>query len=197
MKKTLLLALLFSYQLFAFDKMPEPYLVQYGTKKAPLHIIQYYSFTCPYCVAHFREQFQQIKEDYIDRGRVCWIFHPVPMDLLTVQGMECLSKLPDQEKKIFLEAVLEELVIDQPTLSAKLMQKGMELLGNPIKDLQDKTYLSETAAFQEAFQFLKEADAIEALPSVDVNGEFFCAQVPDIAFIEDQLFRMRGCLLED
>jgi len=187
LKKKFICTLLFSLKLFAFDKLPDSYTVHYGNPQAPIQIIQYYSFTCPHCVALFRKQFQQIKDNYIDTGKIAWIFHPVPMDFLTVQGMDCLSKLSDREKKIFLEAILEELLIDQPKISAQMMQKGMELLGKPVKDLQEKSYLSQTTAFQDAFQFLKQAEVIEAVPSVDVNGKFLSAQIPDIHFIEEQL----------
>lgn len=136
MKKTLIIcAFILSCKLTAFEKLPALYLIQYGSSQAPLRIIQYFSFTCPHCIALFRKQFQQIKEDYIETERISWVFHPVPMDLLTVQGMDCLSKLSEREKKIFLEAILEELFIDQPKLSAQLMEKGMEVLGKPIKDL--------------------------------------------------------------
>jgi len=186
-KSLMIFALIFSCQLTAFEKLSDAYLVQYGNSQAELRIVQYFSFTCPHCVALFRKQFQQIKEDYIETGKVSWVFHPVPMDLLTVQGMDCLSKLSEREKKIFLEAILEELFIDQPKLSLQLMQKGMEVLGKPIKELQEKAYLAETAAFHDSFHFLKQDQIIEALPSVDVNGKFLSAQVPDIDFIEELL----------
>ena len=193
MKKYLIAPLLaLSCTVLGFENLPDPYLVKYGSPQAPLSIVQYFSFTCPHCVAQFRTLFQQIKESYIDTGKISWIFHPVPMDLLTVQGMDCLSKLPERERKIFLEAILEELSFDQPKLTVQLMQKGMDLLGKPIKDLQDKGYLSESAAFQDAFQFLKQGGELEAVPSVEVNGKFISAQIPDIEFIEEHLSHLRG-----
>ena len=195
MKKHLIVPLLtFSCTVFGFENLPDPYLVQYGSPQAPLSVIQYFSFTCPHCVAQFRTQFQQIKERYIDTGKIAWTFHPVPMDLLTVQGMVCLSELPERERKIFLEAILEELSIDQPKLTVQLMQKGMDLLGKPVTELQEKSYLSESTAFQDAFQFLKQGDELEAVPSVEVNGKFISAQIPDIEFIEEQLSALEGHL---
>lgn len=179
--------LIFTSRLIAFEKLPSDYLVSYGNPESPVRIIQYYSFSCPHCVSLFRNQFQRIQTDFIETEKVYWIFHPVPMDILTVQAMECLSKLSDREKKIFLEAILEEAFIDEPKLSATLMQRGMEILGKPIKDLHEKDYLTDTKTIQDAFTFLKQADEIEALPSVEVNGTFVHAQVPDIAFIEKQV----------
>ena len=194
MKRLILFSLLLCSHIFAFEKLPSDYLVSYGSRDAPI-IIQYYSFTCPHCVAHFRNEFQKIKENYIESGKILWIFHPVPMDLLTVQAMECLKKLSEREKKIFLEAILEEVVIDDSKLSASFLQKAMEILGKPIQELQNKDYLSETDAFVDAFHFLKQEDTVDVIPSIEVNGIFIPAQVPDCEFIEELLFK-KGYLCE-
>lgn len=191
MKKALIFFLFNISQLIAFEKLESDYLVYYGNTNAPVKIIQYYSFTCPHCVALFRREFQQIKADFIDTGKISWVFHPVPMDLLTVQAMDCLQKLPFREKKIFLEAILEEVLIDNPKLSASFLQKAMEVLGIPIPNLQDKGYLGETKAFHDSFQFLKQEDTMDVVPCVEVNGTFIPAQVPDVAFIEGILSEMR------
>jgi len=183
--------LLFSIQTFAFEKLSDVYTVYYGNKGALVHIVQYYSFTCPHCIALFRKQFQQIKDRYINTGKVSWVFHPVPMDLLTVQGMECLQSLSEQEKKIFLEAILEEVLIDRPTVSALMMQKGMEVIGKPIPQLLEKEYLSETATFFDAFNFLKQEEKVEAVPAVEINGVFLPGEIPDIEFIERALFAVK------
>lgn len=183
-----LLAVLICCAALSVEKLLDPYLVQYGSPEAPVKIIQYYSLTCPHCVALFRKQFKQIKESFIQTGKIHWTFHPVPMDLQTVQVMDCFSKLTPKNREIFLEAILEELAIDRPAFTARLMQKGMEVLENPIPDLQEKAYLSETAAFTDAFNFLKANEDLNAVPAVEVNGRFFKGEIPNIAFIERVLF---------
>ena len=188
MKKALLLVLcFFCSQAFAFQKLSNNYLVSYGDPHSPVRITQYFSFTCPHCVALYRNHFQQIKKHYINSQKISWVFHPVPMDLLTVQAMECLAHLSDKEKKAFLEAILEELFIDRPGLSASLMQKGMEVLGKPLPKLREKSYLSETKTFQDAFEFLQQDETIEAVPAVEVNDTFLPGLIPDITFLETLL----------
>ncbi len=173
---------------FSAEKLPDRYLVQYGSADAPVKIVQYYSLTCPHCVALFRKQFKQIKEEFIQTEQIHWIFHPVPMDLQTVQAMDCFSNLSEKEREIFLEAILEELAIDRPSFTAHLMQKGMEVLKKPIPDLQEKSYLSETDAFTDAFNFLKQNEDLNAVPAVEINGVFLRGEIPNIAFIEQILF---------
>ena len=45
-----------------------------GQADAPVTVIEYGSFTCPHCAAFETEVFPQIKEDYIDTGKVKFIF---------------------------------------------------------------------------------------------------------------------------
>ena len=51
-----------------------------GSDKAPVTIIEYASLTCSHC-AHFTETtFPQLKEKYIDTGKVRFIFREFPFD---------------------------------------------------------------------------------------------------------------------
>lgn len=186
MKHILLLLLLcFSLPAMALEKLKQEYLVAYGNPEAKIKLVQFYSFTCPHCMALFRKEFQKIKSSYIETNKIYWVFHPVPMDILTIQGMACLEKLSQKEKKIFLEAILEEIPLDDMQLSATLMQKAMEILEKPIPGLKDKTYLTQTQAFQDSFHFIKEQKELEALPSIEINGEFLSGVIPDQDFLKD------------
>ncbi len=45
-----------------------------GQADAPVEIIEYGSFTCPHCATFEQEVFPQLKEDYIDTGKVKFTF---------------------------------------------------------------------------------------------------------------------------
>ena len=45
-----------------------------GEADAPVEIIEYGSFTCPHCATFEQEVFPQLKEDYIDTGKVKFTF---------------------------------------------------------------------------------------------------------------------------
>ncbi len=51
-----------------------------GSVDAPVEIIEYGSFTCPHCAAFHADQYQQIKTNYIDTGKVRFIFREVYFD---------------------------------------------------------------------------------------------------------------------
>ena len=185
-KMVYFLCLLFCNSIFGLEKLDTPYLVSYGEPNSNVKVISYFSFKCPHCVELFRKEFQKIRSLYLENNKISFTFHPVPMDLLTVQAMACLEQLADDKKKIFLEAILEELDFNDQEFSAILMEKAMELLGKPIS-LRDKQSLSKTPAFVAAFKFLKQEEKMDALPAVEVNGQLYSEDIPDTYFIKGVL----------
>ncbi|SIT82165.1 DsbA family protein [Pontibaca methylaminivorans] len=51
-----------------------------GAEDAPVEVIEYASYTCPHCAAFTQGPFKQIKENYIDTGKVRWIHREVYFD---------------------------------------------------------------------------------------------------------------------
>jgi len=50
-----------------------------GKADAPVTIIEFTDFQCPYCKRFFQTTFPQLRRDYIDRGKVRWIVRDLPM----------------------------------------------------------------------------------------------------------------------
>jgi hypothetical protein len=175
---------------FCLEKLSSDYLIKFGDSKSKVEVVQYFSFMCPHCLGLFRKDFQEIKCEYIECGKICWVFHPVPMDLLTVQAMDCLEKLSEREKRIFLTALLEVMPLDDSNLSLSYMQKAMEIFNKPVPDLKEREYLSKTRAFQDAFQFLKQKEKIDTVPVVEINGELFLRELPNQEFIKKHICKL-------
>lgn len=51
-----------------------------GDKNAPVVMIEYASLSCPHCAAFTRESFDKIKSEYIDSGKVQFIFRDFPLN---------------------------------------------------------------------------------------------------------------------
>jgi protein-disulfide isomerase len=51
-----------------------------GDANAPVTLIEYASFTCPHCARFHADQFQRLKADYIDTGKVHFIYREVYFD---------------------------------------------------------------------------------------------------------------------
>jgi protein-disulfide isomerase len=54
-----------------------------GAADAPVTVIEFTDFQCPYCKRFNQTTFPQIKHDYIDAGKVRWIVRDLPMSFHT------------------------------------------------------------------------------------------------------------------
>jgi protein-disulfide isomerase len=85
-----------------------------GDPKAPIEFIEYGSFTCPHCKAFNEDVFAKLKENYIDTGKVRFVFRSVfrnRYDLWATMLVLC-----DDPKKI--EGMIDEVFRSQATWTA-------------------------------------------------------------------------------
>ena len=73
-----------------------------GPANAPVTITEYASMTCPHCAAFDEDVFPKIKSDYIDTGKVRYVFREFPLDIKAAAGSmlaRCIAK--DDAGEIF------------------------------------------------------------------------------------------------
>lgn len=51
-----------------------------GAEDAPVTVVEYSSFTCPHCKSFHEEVFKDLKKDYIDTGKVRFVYREVYFD---------------------------------------------------------------------------------------------------------------------
>lgn len=51
-----------------------------GDENAPITVIEYASYTCPHCATFHADVFPELKANFIDTGKVYFIFRPVYFD---------------------------------------------------------------------------------------------------------------------
>lgn len=183
MLKYLSAAFLFLFaSLSSFEKLPEKYLVTFGNKEAPIEIIQYYSLSCPHCVSLFRNDFLDIKKNHIDSGKICYTFHPVPMDLTTVQLMCCLGELDAGQKQLLLGVIFEELDLENPEVTTIMLKHSMEIFKKPLEKLDNDDFLKNSDAFASATDFVIQDDKPTTIPSLEIGGKRV-NQAPEYTFV--------------
>lgn len=57
-----------------------------GAADAPVVIVEFTDFQCPFCSRHFLETFPQIKENYVDTGKVRYVFMDFPLSSIHPQA---------------------------------------------------------------------------------------------------------------
>ncbi len=147
-----------------------------GAEDAPVTIIEYSSFTCPFCADFHAGPFKQLKKDYIDTGKVRFIFREVYFDkygLWASMVARCggperffgISSLIFANQKEWTRAGNAASIIDELRKIGRLA--GLE---NDTLDacLQDETKAQALVAW---YQENAAADGINSTPSFIINGK--------------------------
>lgn len=50
-----------------------------GDKNAPVTVIDFSDYECPFCKRYFDDTFSQIKKDYIDTGKIKYVYRDLPL----------------------------------------------------------------------------------------------------------------------
>lgn len=183
-----------SLSLYSAEKLPPAYQITYGDPSSPIHITEYFSLSCPQCLKYFHKSFKSLKNKYINTHQVHFSFHLNPADLLTLQAMVCLEKLQDKEKIIFWEVLLDNL--NDLSQGCSLMQMIMEALGEPTPLLDQLSFLETTATFNASYQYLRQPDTVQDLPSIEINGTLY-DELPTFKFIEKKIAALSETRITD
>jgi protein-disulfide isomerase len=62
-----------------------------GDPNAPITIIEYTDYQCPFCSRHFTQTYPQLKENYIDTGMVYYVFKDFPLTQIHPQAVAAAS----------------------------------------------------------------------------------------------------------
>lgn len=82
-----------------------------GNEKAKVVVIEFSDFQCPFCRSMWRDTLPQIKKDYIDTGKIKFVYRDFPLDFHAgakpaAEGTECArdqGKFWELHDKIFQE----------------------------------------------------------------------------------------------
>ena len=147
-----------------------------GNSDAKVTIVEYASFTCPYCATFHKEIFPQLKEQYIDTGKVKFIYREVYFDAPGLWGgllARCVSP-----KKYF--GVVDLLYKKQSKWASGSTEKEIlnELfsIGRQIgmedeqinKCMQNK---EKSLKMIDAYLENSKIDKISSTPSLVINGK--------------------------
>jgi protein-disulfide isomerase len=146
-----------------------------GAKDASVTITEFASMTCPHCAAFTADVFPKLKSEYIDTGKVRYVFREFPLDIKAAAGSmlaRCIAK--DDPGKYF--AVVDMLFRQQndwvmknttETLTRIGKQAGM---GQQAVDscLKDQVLLDKITADR---QFAADVLKVTSTPTFFINGE--------------------------
>ncbi|HKH00094.1 MAG TPA: DsbA family protein [Bradyrhizobium sp.] len=146
-----------------------------GPANAPVTITEFASMTCPHCAAFNDTVFPKIKSEYIDTGKIRYVFREFPLDIKAAAGSmlaRCIAK--DDAGKYF--AVIDmlfkqqnEWVLKNTTETLIRIGKQAGLSQQAVEDcLKDQALLDKIAADQ---KYASEVLKVDSTPTFFINGE--------------------------
>jgi protein-disulfide isomerase len=146
-----------------------------GPANATVTITEYASMTCPHCAAFNEAVFPKIKSEYIDTGKVRYVFREFPLDIKAAAGSmlsRCIAK--DDGAKYF--AVTDMLfkqqndwVMKNTTETLTRIGKQAGLSQQAVEGcLKDQALLDKIAADQ---KYAAEVLKVDSTPTFFLNGE--------------------------
>ncbi len=148
-----------------------------GDENAPITIVEYASYTCPHCASFHAGAFKDIKENYIDTGKVKFVYREVYFDRYGLWG-SMIARCGDNSQRFFgisdlLYTKQREWTAsgDPATIAGELRQIGLTA-GLTAEEadacLQDADNAQNLVAW---YQQNAEADEISSTPSFIIDGK--------------------------
>ena len=147
-----------------------------GDPNASITVIEYASYTCPHCARFHEDVFKDLKANYIDTGKINFVYREVYFDRLGLwAGMLARCAGPDgyfDVANLLYEQQADWARAGDPAdVAAALRRLGLSagMSGEQIDAcLQDG---DKAQAMVAVFQQNAEADNVRATPSFFINGE--------------------------
>jgi len=160
-----------------------------GDKDAPVTIIEFSEYQCPYCKRYVDQTLGQIQEKYIDTGKVKYVFRDFPLDFHqnakpAAMAAECVKAEGGDDAYWEYHDTLFE---NQQAISPDDLKGYASDMGYDIADcLDNEEYADEVDADTEEGK----SYGVRGTPAFFINGRFLSGAQPFAAFeklIEEEL----------
>jgi protein-disulfide isomerase len=146
-----------------------------GPADASVTIVEYASMTCPHCAAFTEQVFPKIKSEFIDTGKIRFVFREFPLDIKAAAGSmlaRCIAKTDAGKYFAVVDLLFKqqnEWAGPKTTEVLKRIGKQAGLTEQNVEDcLKDQALLDKIAADQ---KYANEVLKVNSTPTFFINGE--------------------------
>jgi protein-disulfide isomerase len=156
-----------------------------GPDNAKVTIVEYAAPTCPHCAAFNKDVFPKLKSEFIDTGKVRYVFREFPLNIKDVACSMLTRTIADGDSaKYFAVADImfnqQDRLVEKTAETLKLIGKQAGLSSQAVEDcLKDQALMDKlTADRQFAIDVLK----VDGTPTFFINGAMMVGEVAFDAF---------------
>ena len=146
-----------------------------GDKDAPITIIEYASMSCSHCASFHNSTLNDLKTEYIDTGKVRFVFRDFPFNYPALLGSMMMRCIPNEVRYDYMNALYllqKSWVVRENATTMKELYKIMQS-GGMTKDEFDACYSNEQLENEilEGVIAAQKEFNIRSTPSFLVNGK--------------------------
>ena len=146
-----------------------------GDKNAPVTIIEYASLSCSHCASFHNDTLETLKKEYVDKGKVRFVFRDFPFNYPALLGSMVLRCIPNDVRYDYMNALFQlqkSWVNKENTKTTQELYKIMQSGGMTKSEFDE--CISNTDLENEILQGLIAAQnefKIKSTPSFIINGK--------------------------
>jgi protein-disulfide isomerase len=143
-----------------------------GVETAKVTIIEYASASCPHCAAFFKEVYVPLKKDYIDTGKVRFIFREFPHNDLGLAAFMVARCAPKDKYFSLVDKLFEtqDKWMSDPVNELKLIAQGAGMSEAEFDAcLKNEKVMLDIQAIRKR----GEEVGVNSIPTIFINGERF------------------------
>jgi protein-disulfide isomerase len=144
-----------------------------GQPDAPITVIEYASLTCPHCAEFDKTVLPQLKQTYIDTGKVKLVYRDFPLDGTALKASMVARCLPPERFFGFVDVLFKQQQSWAYSGDPKVGLTRIAKLAGMSQETFDKCFDDkslEDAVLQERLEGSRQFD-IQGTPTLIVNGK--------------------------
>ena len=157
---------------------PEIVEMTMGPEDAKVTLVEYASFTCPHCATFHKSTFKQLKSDYIDTGKIRFVYRDVYFDRFGLWA-SMVARCGGPERFFGITGMLYDqqrdwLADGDPVTVSQNLRRIGKVAG--LDEAQLDACLADEAkakALVDWFQKNAEEDEVDSTPTLRIDGEAY------------------------
>ncbi|MDA0229115.1 MAG: DsbA family protein [Proteobacteria bacterium] len=151
-----------------------------GRSTAPIVMIEYYSLDCAHCAAFHADVFPKLKTEFIDTGKVRFVFRDFPLSWAALKAAIMTHCAPPERYFDVQEALLRS---GEQWSKAEETLKAVSKIGaaQGVPEAAFKACLDERVLEQQVFEsqkFAREVLGVKATPTFIINNDKLEGNIP-------------------
>ena len=150
-----------------------------GPVDARVTIVEYAAPTCPHCAAFNRDVFPKIKSEFIDTGKVRYVFREFPLNLKDAACSMLARRIAKDDSGKYFAVVdvmfrQQDQLVEKTTETLKLIGRQAGLSAQAVEDcLKDQALLEQISADR---KYASEVLKVGGTPTFFINSEVIVAK---------------------